>query len=262
MKCLFFRRYYEKGQAVESTLYGVTQDGNEARLFGEFEELTIFVKDGRYTIKNDKGEVFRQGLSDGTPSSILAIYDSTTLPAGGYRLETEDFSGDIEDYEKSCGHNRVERTERRRFVVFTEATPGESALGLIEVKDGLTIAIYSLYFDVEMSRRDKARYVVKYVYELLQANEYANINYAGLSLDGVNRHQYGMDSIKFYSIAKTSNQAEQPRLLFNDALENKRTITETFEEGYRYKNTGVFKEEVGGSEDDIEKTESIVTGAT
>lgn len=243
MKCITKRHYHSRGQCNGSELYGKHRNGNEYPLFGEFEALHMIVSDGKYRIESDNGEVFRQGLCDGSNESIFEIYDSTELPTGYLQLETPDYSGTFEDFELVHGHDRVERTEKRKFYAYTETTENETAFGITETMNGYTQAIHSVYIPEEMSRREKARYIVKYLYDILKANEYASVSYSGLNFDNVNIYEYGVDSFRCYPMTKDADKLEQAHLLYLGALERKGSVVETFETGVKYVVQGLFKED-------------------
>lgn len=250
MKCIHKNHEYRQEQYLGYELHVTDSEGNEGKLFEDFEELRLIVKNGKYRITNDKGEVFRQGLCDGTPESIFEAYDSTSsdVPIFNLLLETPDYSGSFEDFELVHGHNRVEREKRRKFYLYTETMEGATSFGITETKGKYTKAIHSVYIPEEMSRREKARFIVKYLYDLLAANQFASLSYSGLTFDNVNIHEYGFESFKRYLMAKDSDRLEEAHLLYNDAIERKETVIETFDKGVKYEVQGLFKEEESEAE--------------
>ncbi|GEM_PF-6425580 len=249
MKCITRRNYISRGQQTGSKLYARQRNGDERPLFEDCEALRLTVTGGQYRLTCKQGGVIRQGQSNGSPESIFEIYDSTgaDLPTDFLKLELPGYSGSFFEYEQIYGHNRVERVTKRRFVVFTESTEGGTGFGFVERKNGLTTAIHSVYVPQELSRREKARFVVKYIYELLKANEYASVSYSGITIDGVNVHEYGFGAIKCRPAARDADILEEAHLLYLDALKRKQTVTEVFSSGAKYKPRGLFKaEEVKG----------------
>lgn len=244
MKCIVTKRTYGKGsQLASEELIAESRDKTEViRIYNKL-KMTVDIE-GHYRITNGTGGTIRQGLCADSPASIFAIVDSCDFDTGSMELVTPTYSGTFEDYEKQYGHNRVERTKKRNFYVYTETTTEEgTGFGITEVKSNKTYAIYSLYLPEYKSRTDKARYIVKYIYDLLAPTEFASIRYNGLSFDGVYSDMYGHESIKAHSLGKESYQIEQARLLYYDAMERKTDVIEEFKPGIKYKPQGLFRKE-------------------
>lgn len=251
MKCIYKQHNYAWEHYEGYDLHVRNRKGeNVGKLFDDFEELRLIVHGGNYRLANKHNEVFRQGFCEGTPESIFEVYDSISsdIPTNNLQLETPDYSGSFEDFELVHGHNRVEREKKRKFYAYTETTEGGTAFGITETKGRNTKAVHSVYIPQEMSRREKARFIVKYLYDLLAANQFASLSYSGLTFDNVNIHEYGFESFKSYPMAKDSDRLEEAHLLYNDAMERKETVIETFDKGVKYEVQGLFKEEESEAE--------------
>lgn len=242
MKCIVNKNTYFRNQHMRTELIAESRDRAEViRVLNKL-KMTVNI-DGTYRITNGTGGTIRQGLCADSSASIFAIVDSCDFGTGDMELKTPTYSGTFEDYEKQYGHNRVERTKKRNFYVYTETTEEGTGFGITEVRSSYTYGIHSIYLPEYKSRTDKARYIVKYIYDLLAPTEFASIRYNGLSFDGVYRDMYGHESIKAHSLGKESYQIEQARLLYYDAMVRKTDVIEEFKPGIKYKPQGLFRKE-------------------
>lgn len=238
--CIYTERTYAFNQLCRSRLVGETRDGKTAPLLQG--GLTLTVTDAGYELKTAAGGTVRMGVE----TDVFTIYDGTSLDLSNLTVidELRDERTDFESYERTYGHNRVDRTDKRTFLVYMETVEDATAYGIIEHHRGKTLAIHSIYIPHKLSRKDRTRSVVEYVKALLTPTEHASITSVGLAPERLNMYAY-TDIVRVNTTGYT-DRLEEPRLLFECAAERKESIAETFDEPTKYEPLGLFEVENEG----------------
>lgn len=230
MKCVYRENYYGANSQGESKLVGETAEGERQSLLTKYNRgynsMLAVDNDGYKVTEGETDEIFRQG----TETHVFVIYDSLLFDPG--QLLVKDGIKDVEmsfrDYENKYGYDRVQRTEKTKFYVYTESTADETAFGIVHFRDKRTLAIYSVYEPYPMTEREKTDYAKEIVSGQLQANQYGNVSAVGLP------RTVGNTDVNIYhhSFAPKFEQAE---CLFDDAMERKETVIEQLgESGLHY----------------------------
>lgn len=124
--------------------------------------------------------------------------------------------------------------KRVKFVAYTETTESATAIGLTRLAGSKTKAIYALYYEHALSRREAAKVIADVVYPAR-----ARVIAAGsVKTDRVNVDYAGV--IHIHGGAYKPGTHEEPRLLANDAIERKEGTAEVFDESVKYECQGLF----------------------
>jgi len=232
MDCICNENTYWKGNLVESALIGESKSGARTRLLNK---LTVTVEPTGFTLTNAEGATLRQGIE----TNIFAIHDSMAFPCDNLQVVTQDFSRKFDDYELAYGHGRVERTKVVKFAAYTETIESATAIGITRLVGGKTKAIYALYFDHALSRREKAKEIADFVYLMLMPTQRASISVVGVTVDKINGPYAGV--IRMYGDSYKSKH-EEARILADGAAESGEGMAEVFESAVKYETQGLFDE--------------------
>jgi hypothetical protein len=244
MKCItmeheFYSNHHTGSRYVGTTVGGVTTELLPQDPSGIKATLDVDV-DG-FILRNNNGELLRKGKE----TDVFAIYDSMqfSILGDGLLVTANSFNGSFTEYENKYGFDRVERTEKVKYLAYSERLEGASVFGLVKVHYGKTLAIHSLYVDKPLSNRERASFLADYVYGQLNANETASITIVGGKVDKANGKHPGV--VRLHS-SKWQPKYEQARLLAEDAAERETSISERFTEPMRYQIQGIFGEDTEG----------------
>jgi hypothetical protein len=232
---------YYSNHHTGSRYVGTDKDGNTTELLPQDPtgvKATLDVDVDGFILRNNNGEL----LWKGKETDVFAIYDSMqfSIPGDGLLVITDSFNGSFTEYENKYGFDRVERTEKVKYLAYSERLEGASVFGLVKVHYGNTLEINSLYHDKELSNRERASFLADFVCERLDANETASITIVGGKVNKANVKHPGV--VRLHS-SKWQPKYEQARLLAIDAGERRTSITERFTEPMRYQIQGIFKGE-------------------
>jgi len=237
VSCLTKINEYHGNHYCRSTLAGEDKSGKQLDILNG---LTLTVDQSGYKLTNSDEAIIRQGLI----TDVFEIYDSTKLDLRNLTV-IDDINGertDFESYEKRYGHGRVERTKSRRFFAYTETTETETAIGICEVKNDKTLAIYSLYYGDPLSRREKAAAIAAYIEPMLSPTERGSITAVGVTPDRANIQYSGV--LRVYNDGYRAKH-EQARLLFEQAKERQESVSEVFEgAGIEYEIQHIYETDV------------------
>ena len=232
MNCICKQNTYWKGNLEDSALIGETEAGARTRMLNG---LTLTVEPTGFTLTNSDGATLRQG----TAKNVFEIYDSMPFPCDNLHIDAPGFNGTFESYEIAHGHGRVERTKVVKFAAFTETTESATAIGITRMAAGKTKAIYALYYDQRLSRREKAKEIADFVYPLLKPTERASISAVGINQDRANANYAGV--VRIDSDAYKPKH-EEARLLYGGAIESGQGTAEVFETAMKYETQGLFEQ--------------------
>lgn len=238
MKCVYKETAFVGNHFSKSELWTETREGRIAPLLPirEGVRAKLTVTDKGFTLSNVEGEVLRCG----NEKDVFSIYDGAMYPVEPLRVETRDFEGTFTEYERTFGHGRVSREEKRRFKAYYVRTKDGIGLGLIEYRRLKTTAIYSLFLPEPMSDKEVINYIAEFATSKLKACEMATIT--GTQTEPSQLHGKHAGVIKMYSNPYGST-LEQVHLLALDALKRETSISERFAEPLTYKPQGIFNEE-------------------
>jgi len=232
MDCICKQNTYWKGNLIESVLVGESKEGAKSRTLNGL-TLTI-AKDG-FKLTNTDNATLRQGKQ----TNVFAIYDSMDFTCENLRLSMPDFNGNYEDYENQFGFGRVARVEKTKWYLYTETLADdaqETAIGLVRYDGAKTLEIASLYVGERLSRKGKAKYAAEFILSQLKADEFAVVSSVNVS------NYREVEGVRI-SGGKYRHKFEQSRLLFMDAMEENRSVTEILKPAQSYKNEKLFAED-------------------
>jgi len=232
MDCICKQNTYWKGNLVESALIGESKAGARTHILNG---LTLTISQDGFTLTNSGGAILRQAKQ----TDVFAIYDSMDFTCENLRLSMPDFNGNYEDYENQFGFGRVARVEKTKWYLYTETLADdaqETAIGLVRYDAAKTLEIASLYVGERLSRKGKAKYAAEFILSQLKADEFAVVSSVNVS------NYREVEGVRI-SGGKYRHKFEQSRLLFMDAMEENRSVTEILKPAQSYKNEKLFAED-------------------
>ncbi|UOQ48132.1 hypothetical protein MUN88_19125 [Gracilibacillus caseinilyticus] len=187
----------------------------------------ITVTSEGYRLTTKAGEVIREGTETDAIQAVKALdfYIENLMVVD----EVKEVELPYSDYLRKYGHGLIQRNNTRRFRYVTLTEDDATAFGIVERKENETIAFYSIYEPTKLTNRERTLYLLDYINDLLNAEDFAFINGHGVSTSHIKHWKNDRQALRLYatSIDKANKEA---LALAEDALQRKTTIIEKMED--------------------------------